>query len=309
MAFADLVQLSATSYVQDLAAARARQLPPAVDALAAAIVDTTNAALALGPSVSPARISLSLPTLQRALAVSPTDCLALANRCSLGLGSSTPAVLIIGKEPAINANIPENLLLESLALTALWACGGSRTSVDALLAQPVSYDRFLTHPAGLPVGSYPAVAQKTGHTWHKIGKLLAAYVGRTITHEAWGEYAFITDLNADGALLDARAAPDKTRRRFLEDLVADFAQEGTRTLILHSQNAEHAPTQRLLVAAFLDVAAKALGAGSVVNTAPNPTRSQTIEIWDANHRRVIRCRHLSNSVSDAFLSQLAGLML
>jgi hypothetical protein len=133
------------------------------------------------------------------------------------------------------------------------------------------------------------------------------HLGEPVSFDTWGEHAYVLDLVAEGAMQHQGAAPTSAREAFLAGLVAAFAEGGTRSMVLHSQERHHDAAQRRIAAAFLDVALEDFDRLKHVARSGR-TRSEQIEAWSHDDRLVIRCRHLSNAVVDSFLKDLARLI-
>jgi hypothetical protein len=95
--------------------------------------------------------------------------------------------------------------------------------------------------------------------------------------------------------------------KFLKKLFGGFANDGVRTVVLHSQEPHHDEAQREIVASFLGMPVDALS--KALRTARRgATTKDRIEHWDADGRRVVRCRNLSNSLPDTLLADVASLV-
>lgn len=290
----DLIADSARAYVAHLRGQLAT-LPLPGRELAEMVIDTTEAALRDRADLQPAEVRSTLQGLVR-VAPCPEPWLdSLLNQSVPGLGRAhAPEVVFIGKEAAYDFATPVNYLLESFALPTLWLATGSSAVLPALLGVAKPMPDFLTHPARLPCGTYPAVAASPGHTWQKIAKVLTAS-GRPATYETWGEQAYVSDLSVRPSRSHRRGLPSPQRVSFLERLAACFADQGTRFLVVHGDGQHLADSQRALARAFLGASVQ-------------PRTVSAVDCYEAGSRRVLRCRHLSNSVSDAFLASVGELL-
>lgn len=303
MRYESAIEHSARQYVAHLRNALQGKMLAATRSAAQAAADMTEAALTNRERLLPAQAPLTLNAVHIALLNDPSAADILINECTPGLGTRSPVAVFVGKEAAYDSAKPLNFMLVSIALSALWlAEPGSSRILAAIVQQPALTTDFLRQPGRM----YPAVP--SGHTWQKVAKVMQFRTGRSIGPLTWGDSAHLVELGAVPSPRHKGHAPSSRRVGFLRLLMKSFATEGTSTVVLHSQEPHHENSQVDLAAAFLGTSRGQLAAiHQVART--GRTRSQRIEQWDANGRRVLRCRQLGNSISDALLRDLAVLIL
>ena len=301
MTFDEVVDESARKYLTALQSC-AIGLPAQVRRLARSIEETTRAAQSKRSSLTAADVSVTPALLLSASRADRQATLGLASDHALGLGCHSPNTVFIGKEPAIGPDDAVNFILECLCLNALWLC---HCKSDVLYRLVGAGGDFLRYPATISQGTYPLVRSRPGHTWHKVAKVLTFQLDQRVSYASWGDHAFLADLGSKGSKQHQGQEPSDARVSTLESMVSAFAQANTLSLVLHSQERHHRAAQQRLVAAFLGVSdtdVRAIHSLAI----DSPHRREQIETWDHDHRRVIRCRHLSNAISDDFLRSLAS---
>lgn len=160
---------------------------------------------------------------------------------------------------------------------------------------------FLHDPEAL----YPKVP--TGHNWRKVSRVLEFVEPRFNRGTIWGHAAHLVELCAVPSPTHKGRTPSASRVQFLQKLFEGFASEGVRTIVLHSHESHHDEAQKALASSFLGISLRALP--QVLRVARSGvTHKDLIEHWDADGRRVVRCRNLSNSLPNRLLQDIAALV-
>jgi hypothetical protein len=299
MTYADIVARSAERYASHLMA-RASDFTGPDRALLDAALDLTRHGVRAG--------GIDLSMLEK---VSDAAIEASINPYGLGLGTPDAEVLIVGREPGFDKAAHRlNLLLESIALTALWQAP-DRAAATAVLAPKVGHVDF-PHEAwrAWPAYSERRRAPHTGQTWSKVGRLFgyAREAGTTPDWQGWTQHAYLTDLGAPPSLMHAGGGTDPVRHAFLAELAANFSMRGTRTLIFMSRSAAQRPGQEAVARAFLGLSAGTALPESSIHALVDTQNKNCVERVAVDRRVVLWTRHLSGTVPNNYLAALSGML-
>jgi hypothetical protein len=269
-----IVELSATNYLADLRRLVSTKCSPPCRDAAIEVARIIKVALKRRVMLRPSDVSDLRPLLQR---IPRDERGSLINQSSLGLGSPTAPILIVGQEHAYDVDTLENLALEACGLTVLWLCGG-RADIAAKLSGLCATRAFNLHPADY----YPE--QPSGHTWHYVAKILGA------SGCDFGQRAHLIEISAHPATTqDQGKPPSEQRLVFLREF---SRRTKVKEVLFHGTRWRS--KQRALAAAYLGVRRLTLIDAATVASKSGKTRFR-IGAQSVGSSRVLFTKMLSGN--------------
>jgi hypothetical protein len=290
-------------------------------ALFSRLAQTIATAIDKGPRLAPADLGFCAGDVARLIDEDPRglreEWRLLATPFSLGIGSVTAPVVVMGTEAADAAD--ETLAFLGAGGCITYLCDGRWDVLQALssgVRDPDWQRLFTTPPPPRPYHRDPIPAH------------LVANRGRWSARHTW---SLVADVVADGDLenlwrrsyqlerstLPARVAtagvpPDSDRRRYLVDTVVPALRRAARILILHGNATQPGPeqtddgwtrTNRLVTETFLE---ESLARTPLKSVNVDGKRSYAVFRASDGSRLAIWCRALSGrNVTDEYVSSLA----